>query len=238
MQRLWKVRHAARGRAATATAAALVVALSLVASPALADESFVRNLAQRALERGIAQEARGDIAQALTSYDEAVRTDVTLGAAALRLGALRERMGDREEAELLYSHAVSSPDSSADAYYARALLRSVTQRRAEAMADLAESVAQSPRPERLRVLGGWYVEGRLWSAALSVWRALLADATLRGDEAHLREAEVTVAALSWLASDTDAVLAGKSSPDWARRSLSRAARPARRAPQGVRKLTP
>lgn len=233
MQRLWKVGHAARGRAAT-----LALALLLGAEPAAAAESFVRNLAQRALERGIAQEARGEIAQALTSYDEAVRTDVTLGAAALRLGALRERMGDRDEAELLYSHAVSSPDSSADAYYARALLRSTTQRRPEAMADLAESVARSPRADRLRVLGGWYVEGRLWCAALSVWRALLADATLKGEEASVREAELTVAALSWLASDTDAVLSGKASPDWVRRSLSRAARPAKRSAQGVRKLTP
>jgi tetratricopeptide (TPR) repeat protein len=216
----------------------LALALLLGAGPAAAAESFVRNLAERALQRGIAQEARGDIAQALTSYDEAVRTDVTLGAAALRLGALRERMGDREEAERLYSHALSSPDSSADAYYSRALLRSVTQRRPEALADLAEAVARSPRPEWLRVLGGWYVEGRLWSAALSVWRALGADATLRGDEASVQDAELTVAALSWLANDTDPVLAGKSSPDWVRRSLSRAARPAKRAPQGVRKLTP
>lgn len=236
MQGLWKVGHAARGRAATA---AVLGALWLLgASPAAAADSFVRNLAQRALERGIAQEARGDIAQALTSYDEAVRTDVTLGAAALRLGALRERMGDREEAERLYSFATSSADGSADAYYARALLRSVTQRRTEAMADLAESVARVPKPERLRVLGGWYVEGRLWAAALGVWRGLLAHATLEGDEARIREAELTVAALSWLASDTDPVLAGKSSDDWVRRSLSRVARPAKRQAQGVRKLTP
>lgn len=198
----------------------------------------MRNLAQRALERGIAQEARGDIAQALTSYDEAVRTDSTLGVAALRLGALRERMGDREEAELLYSHAARSPDSGADAYYARALLRRVSQRRAEAMADLAESVARAPLAPRLRVLGDWYVEARLWSAALSVWRALLADATLQGDEARLREAALTVAALTWLAGDTDAVLGGKSSQDWVRRSLSRAARPVKGGAQGVRKLTP
>lgn len=234
---MWKLGHAACGRAATVSVLAVALLLGR-ATPAHAAESFVRNLALRALERGIAQEARGDIAQALTSYDEAVRTDSTLGAAALRLGALRERMGDREEAELLYSHAASSPDSSADAYYARALLRSVSQRRAEAMADLAVSVALAPQPERLRVLGGWYVEGRLWSAALSVWRALLADATLKGDEARVREAELTVTALSWLASDTDAVLAGKSSEDWVRRSLARAARPARRTAQGVRKLTP
>ena len=186
----------------------------------------------------MAQEARGDIAQALTSYDEAVRTDTTLGRAALRLGSLRARMGDREEAELLYSHATSSPDVGADAYYARALLRNAGQRRKEAVLDLGEAVALDPRPERLRLLGTWYVEASLWPAALGIYRALLAHAQTSGDEAAQRDARVTIAALSWLASDTDPVLAGISSPDWVRRSLARAARPRKREPQGVRKLTP
>jgi tetratricopeptide (TPR) repeat protein len=232
----WKLGHTACGRTATLTA--LVVALALSWSAAARGESFVRRLAERALERGITQEARGDIAQALTSYDEAVRTDSTLGAAALRLGALRERMGDREEAELLYEHAVRAPETRADAYYARALLRLASQRRPEAMADLAESVALSPRPERLRLLGSWYVEARLWPAALAIWRALLSDALQSGNETELREARLTVAALSWLASDTDPVLAGSSSDSWVRRSLAHAARPSKAAAQGARKLTP
>jgi tetratricopeptide (TPR) repeat protein len=189
----------------------------------------------------MAQEARGDIAQALTSYDEAVRTDSTLGAAAIRLGGLRERMGDREEAELLYTHATSAPETSADAYWARALLRNGAQRRREAIADLAESVARSPQPARLRLLGGWYVEARLWPAALAIWRALAAQAEQAGNDAERREARLTVSALSWLAGDADPVQAGESSNDWVRRSLARAARPARdarREAQGVRKLTP
>ncbi|HYP87181.1 MAG TPA: hypothetical protein VEQ59_03495, partial [Polyangiaceae bacterium] len=234
VHRPWKLGHAACGRAATLSA--LLLAL-VIARPARA-ESFVRRLAERALERGIAQEARGDIAQALTSYDEAVRTDSTLGAAALRLGALRERMGDRAEAELLYDHATRSPDSSAEAYYARARLRLADQRRAEAMVDLAESVALSPQPERLRLLGAWYVEARLWPAALAIWRALLSAAEESADETERREARLTVAALSWLAKDTDPVLAGASSPNWVRRSLARAARPTKAAVQGARKLTP
>ena len=216
---------------------ALALAVAGAAAPARA-ESFVRRLAERALERGIAQEARGDIAQALTSYDEAVRTDTTLGAAALRLGGLRERMGDRAEAELLYSQALSAPEASADAYYARALLRAAGQRRREATSDLAESVALSPRVERLRMLGGWYVEARSWPAALAIWRALEASADMTGSAAEQREARVTVAALSWLASDTDPVMAGATSSDWVRRSLARAARPAKSEAQGARKLTP
>lgn len=204
-------------------------------------ESFVRRLAERALERGVAQEARGDIAQALTSYDEAVRTDSTLGTAAIRLGGLRERMGDREEAELLYTHAISASETSADAYYARALLRNGGQRRREAIADLAESVALSPLAPRLRLLGGWYIEARLWPAALAIWRALAAEAEQTGTETERREARLTVTALSWLAGDADPVQAGESSNDWVRRSLARAARPARGTrteAQGVRKLTP
>lgn len=232
----WKLGHAACGRAATLGAVTLALSLAF-ARPARGD-SFVRRLAERALTRGIQQEARGDIAQALTSYDEAVRTDSTLGAAALRLGALRERLGDREEAELLYGHALGAPETSADAYYARALLRSQSQRRREAMADLAESVALSPVPERLRLLGGWYVEARLWPAALSIYRALVSLAEEAGDDAALRDARLTVAALSWLASDTDPVLSGRTSPSWERRALARAARSARAPNHGARKLTP
>jgi tetratricopeptide (TPR) repeat protein len=234
---LWNPRHAARGWPATFAALVAWALLSAWGSPARA-ESFVRRLAERALERGIAQEARGEIAQALTSYDEAVRTDVTLGAAALRLGSLRERLGDPTEAELLYTHAISAPDTAADAYYARALLRSTQHQRAQATVDLAESVARSPQPERLRLLGSWYVEARTWPAALAVWRTLHAVAAARGDAEEAREAQLTVTALSWLVSDTDPVLAGASSPDWVRRSLARTARQARGQRQGARKLTP
>jgi tetratricopeptide (TPR) repeat protein len=239
VQRLWNARHATCGQ--RATLGALVLALLWTFAADARAESFVRRLAERALERGVRQEARGEIAQALTSYDEAVRTDSTLGAAAMRLGGLRERMGDRDEAELLYTHALSAPETSADAYYARALLRRASQRRREALADLAESVALSPEPGRLRVLGGWYVQARLWPAALAIWRALAAEAEANGSEAERGEARLTVTALSWLASDADPVLAGESSNDWVRRSLSRAARPARPTrseAQGVRKLTP
>ena len=135
------------------------------------------------------------------------------------------------------------PETSADAYYARALLRNGAQRRREAVADLAESVALSPLPARLRLLGGWYIEARLWPAALAIWRALAAAAEAQqpGNEAERREARLTVTALSWLAGDADPVQAGESSSDWVRRSLARAARPARATrseAQGVRKLTP
>ena len=233
---MWKLGHGGRGRAATL--GLLLAALLSATAPAHANDSFVRRLAERALERGQIQEARGDIAQALTSYDEAVRTDSTLGVAALRLGSLRERMGDHEEAELLYSHAISSPDASAEAYYARALLRNATQRRKQAVLDLGEAVALDPRPERLRLLGTWYVEASLWPAALGIYRALLANAEAQGDEAAQRDARVTVAALSWLAKDTDPVLTGISSDNWVRRSLARVARPRPREAHGVRKLTP
>ncbi|HKY36824.1 MAG TPA: tetratricopeptide repeat protein [Polyangiaceae bacterium] len=243
MQRLWKVGHVGCGQRATL---GLLLCLGLTAVPPSAQaDSFVRRLAQRALERGIAQESRGDIAQALTSYDEAVRTDSTLGAAAMRLGSLRQRLGDHEEAALLYGHAIASPETSADGYYARALLRNATHQRAAALSDLAEAVARSPLPERLHLLGTWYVEGKHWPAALAIWRALLVQAEAARDETALREARVTVAALSWLASDADPVQAGATSPDWVRRSLARAVRrasteavPSSSRAQGVRKLTP
>ena len=236
MKSLWNLGHTRCGPGAT-LAALTCALLALFTSDAHA-ESFVRRLAERALERGIAQEQRGDIAQALTSYDEAVRTDSTLGAAALRLGGLRERMGDPEEAELLYTRALSAPDSGAAGYFARGMLRNAAHRRREATADVAEAVARSPQPAWLRVLGGWYVEAQLWPAALAVWRALAANAEATGNQAELREARLTLAALSWLAGDTDPVQAGSTSNDWVRRSVSRVARPARSEAHGVRKLTP
>jgi tetratricopeptide (TPR) repeat protein len=205
---------------------------------AFAADSFVRRLAERALERGELQEARGDIAQALTSYDEAVRTDTTFAPALLRLGALRERLGDVGEAELLYTRAAAAPEARAAALHARALLRHKLMRRAEALLDLARAAELTPDPHRLRLLGSWYVEERRWTAALSAWRALLAAAERAQDDAAIKEAELTVSALSWLAAETDAVLAGALSPDWVRRSLSRMARRSPAAAQGARKLTP
>jgi len=235
---MWKVGHAACGwRTTHFLGVAVLLSCALLASGARAD-SFVRRLAERALERGLAQEARGDIAQALTSYDEAVRADVTLGAALMRLGNMRDRLGDKREAELLYTRATTAVGTEADAYYARALLRNNAQRRPEATRDLAQAVELGGGRERLRLLGSWYVESRNWPAALAVWRAILADAQARDDEAHAREARVTVSALSWLANDTDPVLAGASSTDWVRKSLARTALRAAATDQGVRKLTP
>jgi hypothetical protein len=117
-------------------------------------------------------------------------------------------------------------------------LRSTQHHRAQATADLAEAVARSPEPARLRLLGTWYVEARTWPAALAVWRSLHASATAAGDADAAREAQLTITALSWLASDTDPVLAGATSPDWVRRSLARTARVTRGERQGERKLTP
>ena len=219
----------------------LLCGASLASAEARAD-SVARRLAEGAFERGVAQEERGDIALSLTSFDEAVRDDPTFGAALMRLGELRERLGDRDEAELLYTRAAAAPETGADALEARARLRSGEGRALEAAQDLARAAELAPTPERLRKLAKLYTDARRWSAALSVWRALLADATERGDDGALREARVTVGALSWLAGETDPVLDGATSPSRVRRSLARLARNAARdaaAPaQGARKLTP
>ena len=129
----------------------------------------MRRLAERALERGIVQEARGDIAQALTSYDEAVRTDSTLGAAALRLGALRERLGDRAEAELLYEHAVAAQETRAEGILRRALLRSLRSGVCEARR-LGGVGGASPRSTPRRS-AGWYAK-RDCGGGPAIWRTL------------------------------------------------------------------
>lgn len=237
VQRLWTPRHAARGWPATLAVLTAFAVHCLWVAPAHA-ESFVRRLAERALERGIAQEARGDIAQALTSYDEAVRADATLGSALMRLAALRQRLGDRLEAERLYTRATTALGSEADAYFARALLREGDRRRKEATADLERAVELTGGTELRRLLGTWYAESRSWPAALAVWRALLVEAQTRGNDSQIHEARLTVAALTLLSGDSDPVMAGASSTDWARRSLARVAKRSAAADQGARKLTP
>jgi len=68
-------------------------------------ESWSRRLANSHYQRATELERRGDIALALHEYSETIAIDSTLGDAYLRLGALRERMGDAREAELVYDAA-------------------------------------------------------------------------------------------------------------------------------------
>jgi tetratricopeptide (TPR) repeat protein len=181
--------------------------------------SWSRNLALTHFERAAELERRGDIAQALREYSESLAVDSTLGEAYLRLGALRERMGDPREAELIYSAAVRLGDTRARALLQRAHLyraagRSELERRdLEAAADLEQS-----RPA-LEELARHYIEAHAFSAALFTFRRILASAEQRGDSAELESARLEVRALRVLAAESDPTTERAAKHDWVGRSL-------------------
>lgn len=228
----WKTRRRSRGKTTTLC----VVILALVGSIPLVAEAqpapvqrltSARSLAEDQLRRAVAFERRGDVALAIGAYTAAIRVDPTLGAAYLGLARLRERLNDRREAELLYTHATMLRDVRARALFGRALLRRADARGREAFLDLEESVALEADPAALQTLAGWYVESRNWPAALAVWRRLARLHSDAGDRPNLREAELSVAALRVLAAEADPVQTVPDGAGWVRRSLARIAKESR-----------
>jgi tetratricopeptide (TPR) repeat protein len=171
------------------------------------------------------------ILEALRWLSEAVRMDPSYGVAYLRLGALRESMGDYGEAELVYGRATRQPKTAAEAFAARAHLLRRLNRADEALHDLEASVARDPgKVERLEQLAVWYVERRAWAAALGVWRRLLArtSSTTDGERARIQ-----VLALMSLAASTDVVQLAGARDDWARVALRHLAGQAAGPPLGI-----
>ena len=131
---MWPAGRTLRGSRHTAqlTLAALVFSsLAALCTPAQAQvssassEGWSRRLASSHYQRATELEQRGDVAQALREYSATIAIDSTLGDAYLRLGALRERMGDTREAELIYSEAIRLGDSRAQALIQRRIKRRV-----------------------------------------------------------------------------------------------------------------
>lgn len=187
-------------------------------------ESWARSAARRLLERAERYERRGDTADAMRVYNDAIRMDPSFGAAYLALGRLRHATRDFAEAERLYTAAARLPDSAAEALERRAHVRRDAGREQEAVLDLQSAVELEPLARRrLETLAAWYVERRAWPAALGVWRRLAALLEREGASDALRRAEVQIKALSLLAGDADPVAAGSEHPSWVRRSMARIA---------------
>ncbi len=118
------------------------------AGNAASSEGWSRRLARSHFERALELEQRGDIAQALREYTECIAIDSTLGEAYLRLGALRERLGDAREAELVYSEAVRLGDSRSRALLQRSHLHRAAGRSAQARSDLEPPWSWTPIAKR------------------------------------------------------------------------------------------
>ena len=193
------------------------------AASAVSGEGWSRRLARSHLERALTLEQRDDIAGALREYTQCIAIDSTLGDAYLRLGALRERMGDAREAELVYSEAVRLGDSRAQALLFRAHLHRAAGRSARALSDLEASVELDANREALSELARVYVEAHAWSAALATVRRLASTALESGDRAGLEAARLEVRALRVLAAETDPTSERVNRHNWVGRALARIA---------------
>ncbi len=194
------------------------------ATPSAPQAGFARRLAVSHLERGKVLEARGDITQALREYSESIAVDSTLGDAYLRLGALRERMGEPREAELVFSAALTLPDARAKAFLERSHLRRKAGSSALALSDLESAVELDDDRTLLVELAQDYVELHAWSAALAVFRRVVASAAESDDTAGLESARLEVRALRVLAAETDPSQERPQKHDWVARALRSIAR--------------
>jgi len=184
-----------------------------------APESWSRQLARAHLERARELERRGDIAQALSEYTASLAGDSTLGEAYLGLGALRERMGDAREAELVYSEGVRLGDRPVRSLVQRSRLYRALGHSQEALRDLEAAVSLEPNREALEELAHRYVEVHAFSAALFTFRRILVSAQDSGDNAGLETARLEVRALRMLAAETDPTTEPAAKHDWVGRSL-------------------
>ena len=194
------------------------------AATAASSEGWSRRLARSHFDRALELEQRGDIAQALREYTETVAIDSTLGEAYARLGALRERMGDPREAELVYSEGVRLGDDRARSLLARSHLYRAAGRSSLALSDLEAAVELDPTREALEELAHHYVEAQAWSAALAVFRRIASSALVSGNTASLDAARLEVRALRVLAAETDPSTQHAKKHDWVGRALISIAR--------------
>jgi tetratricopeptide (TPR) repeat protein len=231
--RLWPLRRTLRGfrhTARLALALLLLVFQGCLTRPAQAQasassgEGWTRRLAHSHYQRALELERRGEIAQALREYSETIAIDATLGDAYLRLGALREGMGDAREAELIYSEAIRLGDSRAQALLRRSHLQRAAGRSEAAVRDLEAAVELEPNREALQELAQHYVEAHAWAAALATFRRIASSALASGDSAAADSARLEVRALRMLAAETDPSSEPVKAHDWVGRSLAHIAR--------------
>ena len=188
---------------------------------------WTRLAAESWLERAQARARRGDTAEAITAYTEALRIDPSSGAACLELAELRLALGDNREAERLLSQAIRISEVRAEALTRRAHLYLAQQKSELGLLDLQAAAEIEPSPQRLRELASYFVQRRAWVAALAIYRKLQAGFLAQASPAEIREIEDTLGALSALSAEADGAQHDMAELDWVRsalRHLSRAPR--------------
>lgn len=168
--------------------------------------------------------AGGNVLSAMSTYSQAVALYPRCGVATLELAGLRANLGDYAEAERLFNRAVHLREHAPEAFKARAVMRRRQGQRAAALSDLGAAVAMRPDDiESVRLLADWFIEERVWPAALAQSRALVRLLADTERNVELAQAELRVRALAIMAAETDPVAEGAGSENWVRRSLSKLA---------------
>lgn len=203
----------------------VIFAALLVASPALAEESWATTRARELVEQGRRQADGGHLDVATARFREAVQMDSTFGPAYLAWGALLEAARDDAEAERVYAMGIAHVARFADGYAARGKLRARQRRFEEATRDLR--AAARLRPDDLPLLGALgeaLLREGAWPAALAVQRTLLRLATEQGEIEAARRAAVQIRALMTLLGELDPVVAGARDRGEVRSAVARWAR--------------
>ena len=193
----------------------VVPALALLTPRTAAAENWGESSAKELVRRGAQQEERGQFSRALRHYTDATRLSPHYAEGFLRLASVRERLGQFQDAELVYTAALSLPTGQAAALRGRSGLRFRSGHPGAALADLEAAVELDPqhRPA-LTELMTRYSQSRAWAAALATWRKIRALTTVTVSRSQ-------GLALSALAAETDVVALGQDHPSWVRRSLVR-----------------
>ncbi len=171
--------------------------------------------AQLLLERGRAAQQRGQAAQALRYYSEAVKLAPTFEPPYLQLAQLRLNMGHFDQAREVLELALTRARPAANARAELARLDYAAGNHNHALALLRQACEATERVDLWQRLARWYLQERNHPAALSVWRRLAHHPQMPPD------AGVSVAALRWLSGELDPVVAGAEDGDWVRRSLAK-----------------
>ena len=180
--------------------ASLFVLASLVVAARVTDAGSARATVASDASRELVREAREheaarELDTAVRRYSEALQIDATCVEAYLGLGALRLRLGDAREAELVYSIALERVPSARAALRGRANARWALGRHDDAEQDLEAFATFENDVSAWRDLADWFGNDGNAPAQLVTWRHLLAMATKHegGAEPRSEQHEVDVA---------------------------------------------
>ena len=206
-----------------------VVSLACVLAPQVAvaenppQENWATQRARTLTEQGRAHRKSGDTGRAIARFNEALAIDATFGDAYLELASLREASGELDEAERVLSVGLERIPGFVEGVAARGDLYARAKRYEDATTTFLQLSTMKPDDEpTLQKVMINATRARLLPVALASARRLASLAARRDDQAALKDARLTVRALSRLLGEVDPVAHGLRLTDPVRRALARA----------------